>query len=87
MLQFGLVSLALPLFQQIHSEAHVSMATHEFSGALLLCLPPSALSVIAVNMPLVRHALLAAPVAVRACMCYSVMGCCARVTVSWVVEH
>lgn len=39
------VSLALPPFffflQQIHSEADVSMVTHEFSGALL-CLPPSA---------------------------------------------
>lgn len=62
------ISCAL-LFQQIHSEALVSMVTHEFSGALLLCLPPSALSVIAVNMPPVRHSLLAVSTVVCACAC------------------
>lgn len=84
------ISRAL-LFQQIHSEADVSMVTHEFSGALLLSLPPSALSVIAVNMPPVRYRLLAASVVmcvpVRACVCVSVMGCYARETVSRVVEQ
>ena len=50
----------IPPFQQIHSEAHVSMVTHEFSGALLLCLPPSALSVIAVNVRPVRRPLCSA---------------------------
>lgn len=48
------------------------MVTHEFSGALLLCLPPSALSVIAVHMPPVRHSLLTASmrcVPVRVCVC------------------
>ena len=72
------LSLALSFFQQIHSEAHVSMATREFSGALLLCLPPSALSVIAVNITPVRHSLLAASFVVCACpfvcVCVSVMG-------------
>lgn len=77
------ISRAL-LFQQIHSEAHVSMATREFSGALLLCLPPSALSVIAVNITPVRHSLLAASFVVFACpfvcVCVSVMGCYTRET-------
>lgn len=80
------ISCAL-LFQQIHSKADVSMVTHEFSGALLLCLPPSALSVIAVNMPPVRHSLLAVSI-VCACACVffchgmlcrrnCIKGCCA----------
>lgn len=44
------------------------MVTHEFSGALLLRLPPSALSVIAVNMPPVRHSLLTASAVQCACV-------------------
>lgn len=66
MLQFGLY-LYRALLWQIHSEAIVSMATHEFSGALVFCFPSSALSVIAANMPLVRHS------------CFNVLSYCSAV--------
>lgn len=74
-----------PLFQQIHSEADVTMETHEFSGALLLCLPPSSLSTIAVNMPPVRHSLLAMSICVCVRVCVSVMECCATET-QWLLS-
>lgn len=59
------------------------METHEFSGALLLCLLPSSLSTVAVNMPPVRHSLL--PMSVVVSVCVSDMGCRATET-QWLLS-